>query len=835
MCSVLTAFAVCAQGTADFAAVEIIAEEAVSNGTVGEAVFWQMEGDTLTLSGTGKVEGFSNWGYEVFDCPWESYREQICHVVVEEGITELGTNLFAYLPNLETVSLPQSLRTIGSLCFAGDPALTQINIPERVSMIPERAFSGTTQLLPDGYTGLGFQFFCDTYLMGYIRTDQTTVTVPDGIVTIGYECFARHSEIQEIILPDSVKMIDSSAFDQCENLRKITFSKNLKTIAPSAFFRCTSLSQVTLPEGLEEIGMFAFGRCTGLSFFTMPETVTEIGQSAFFSCTELTRISLSDHPAESGEFVLPDHLTSVSNYLFEGCTKLKKITLPSACQRIGSGAFEDCTALAECVIPDTCQSIEGYAFSGCTALEQIEIPTQLHALSMSAFAGCTAIQMPEPVDGFYHLNEQYLYQYDGRNSVLTIPEQTTLIADSALRGRENLIEVICPESLRYLNRYCFEGCKYLTSVQLNDGLLEIGRDALSGCPYLTTLTIPASVTTIETQWDCSLKDIYGVSGTAAEQFALENGIAFHDIAENPPKHGTDMQFDYTVDGWSFGNSSEAFNSEYYLTEEDLAAVKAMTGKAFYEGEWGGSCFGLSLTVVLAKNGLIPLEQLQHGAKTLSDIMPTQQVQSMINYYHAVQYASAYINATGMAASDSHIRHVWTMVRLAENIKNGESPFLLEFSLGSSKHAVVGYGAESGAWTYNGKTYDSRILVWDSNIPDVLYDDACLYYDSLTLDYCIPFYHVQYSSSNTAENVGGVVSFCNDMSVLNAYPYPFAESAPAGDVNGDGVLSVADAVLLSRLLAEDTTAEPADWSVADMDADGLLTVLDVRALLLQLGI
>ncbi|MBQ8921607.1 MAG: dockerin type I repeat-containing protein [Oscillospiraceae bacterium] len=61
----------------------------------------------------------------------------------------------------------------------------------------------------------------------------------------------------------------------------------------------------------------------------------------------------------------------------------------------------------------------------------------------------------------------------------------------------------------------------------------------------------------------------------------------------------------------------------------------------------------------------------------------------------------------------------------------------------------------------------------------------------------------------------------------------------GDCNGDGEVTIADAVLLARFVAEDTSltdgqigrildAEP------DCDSDGLVTILDVAALLKPLG-
>lgn len=766
----------------------VAADAAESSGAVGEAVFWQFADDTLTLSGTGEtVAYFFRGNDEIFDCPWESYRTKIRHVVVEEGITALGSNLFSLLPKLETVSLPESLETVSSNCFSDNPLLRQINLPIHTDL-GFAVFENCPSLFSDA-SDSEFQFLGEDYLYSYSGTDQATVTVPDGVTRIGYNCFSEHNEIERVILPESVRRLDNMAFCFCENLR-----------------------QITIPDELEIIGGNSFNGCAALTQLTLPDTVTKIEAFAFKNCSNLSRISRSAQQAEPGEFLLPEQLAYIGFSAFENCTKLQKIVIP-----------ESCTYLGEQV------------FAGCTALEQCVLPNSLHYFNINTFDDCTALQLPDAVNGFSLMNDRYLYGCDRAACVLTLPEHITLIADSAMRGTENLIALNCPESLRYLNDYCFEDCKYLTELNLNDGLLEIGRDALSGCDALTELTIPASVTEIGTQRDCKLTDIYGTPGTAAEQFALANGIMFHDIAEKqPPQGGADMTLDYEKDGWYFGNSSEAFHSEYYLTEEDLAAVKAISGKAFYEEAWHGSCFGLSLTVVLAKNGVISLNQLQRGAKTLSEVEPTRQIESMINYYHAVQFANAYINAISAAAHDSPARQMWNVARLAQNVSNGESPFLLAFSMPSGSHAVVGYGHESGEWNFAGQTYDGRILIWDPNFSQSFHEDSCVYYNSITLDYCIPYYEVYFNQSDAANSTGRILNYCNDTAVLNIHPYPFADVPLIGDLDGDGVCSVADAVLLSRVLAEDSETE-ADLTQADVDADGLWTMLDLTALLRLIGV
>ena len=71
-------------------------------------------------------------------------------------------------------------------------------------------------------------------------------------------------------------------------------------------------------------------------------------------------------------------------------------------------------------------------------------------------------------------------------------------------------------------------------------------------------------------------------------------------------------------------------------------------------------------------------------------------------------------------------------------------------------------------------------------------------------------------------------YTNDLSALNAHPYPFSGSKY--DLNTDGAADLADAVLLCRILAEDADDTVLNLTAADCDGDGVLTLLDLRFLL-----
>ena len=71
-----------------------------------------------------------------------------------------------------------------------------------------------------------------------------------------------------------------------------------------------------------------------------------------------------------------------------------------------------------------------------------------------------------------------------------------------------------------------------------------------------------------------------------------------------------------------------------------------------------------------------------------------------------------------------------------------------------------------------------------------------------------------------------------MTALIGTVYPCSADTVKGDLNNDGSVSVADVVLLCRVLSEDTSLDAValQWDTMDMDSDGMLTVSDVMCIL-----
>ena len=80
----------------------------------------------------------------------------------------------------------------------------------------------------------------------------------------------------------------------------------------------------------------------------------------------------------------------------------------------------------------------------------------------------------------------------GKSGCIKIRDGVEIIRDSAF-DKSAANKVICPQSLRLIDKYAFRSSIYLTEIVLNEGLKKIGACAFYNCESLTTTTIPSSV------------------------------------------------------------------------------------------------------------------------------------------------------------------------------------------------------------------------------------------------------------------------------------------------------------------------------------------------------
>ena len=330
-----------------------------------------------------------------------------------------------------------------------------------------------------------------------------SVTIPNrvsknnviyDVVRIGDYAFEYCANLTSINIPNSVTSIGCLAFIFCTGLTSIAIPNSVTSIGDNAFCECTSLTSITIPNSVTSINYGVFGGCSSLTSITIPTSVMSIGGGAFQNCTALTSVTI------------PNSVTSIGHSAFAGCIGLTSITIPNSVTSIGDCTFFGCSGLTSITIPNSVTSIGDSAFLGCHDLTSVTIPNSVTSIGNSAFAYCynlLSITIPNSVTNIglgitkscYKLASIVVSEgnnvYDSRDNCNAIINSNT---NELIAGCKN---TIIPNDVTSIGTSAFSGC-YIgeTSFTIPNSVTSIGDEAFWNCNFLRYLTIPNSVTSI---------------------------------------------------------------------------------------------------------------------------------------------------------------------------------------------------------------------------------------------------------------------------------------------------------------------------------------------------
>ena len=338
-------------------------------GSCGDNVNWTYDNGLLTISGNGAMDDYT-WPKS---SPWTEYKSEIKTVVIEDGVTSIGGEAFVGCTGLTSIEIPSSVNSIANYAFYDCTALTAVCISDLASWC-NVDLGGKSNPLSN---------VCNLYLNGALLT--------------------------ELVIPDGVSKIKDWVFSNCCSLTSVTIPSSVTSIGGSAFYNCTGLTSVTIPSSVKSIESLAFGFCSNVKTITIGFGVKDYCKAFVGTYAEEVYISDLTDLCESymnsdmgwlfgtklflnGELItdliIPDGVTTISNYLFLRCTTITSVTFSESVTRIGDYAFYNCDGLTSVVIPNSVTSIGGSAFEGCRHLESVTslIPAEdLFTISNNVF------------------------------------------------------------------------------------------------------------------------------------------------------------------------------------------------------------------------------------------------------------------------------------------------------------------------------------------------------------------------------------------------------------------------------------------------------------------
>ncbi len=360
----------------------------------GDGLTWSYDEENcvLTITGTGSMDDYYNIQGKAV--PWNS--RTVKSVVIESGVTHIGSGAFAGNSWLSSVTIPDSVTSIGDNAFSCCYGLAEIIIPENVKSIGDFAFDSCESL--------------------------KSIVIPASVQTIGVNSFSCCSALEEVTVAGTPE-IRMGAFWECTKLSSVSIPEGA-VLGEAVFYGCHLLcdddgfvvkngilfeysgqaASAVIPAGVRKISAYAF-RSGTMSSVSIPDSVTDIGPYAFYLCTNL------------GSIEIPINITVIRQYTFSGCSNLSGVSLAGDITAIEQYAFSGCSNLENIEIPSTVTSIGSYAFSGCSSLSSLNVPETVATIGTNAFSRCTGLQDENGIVEIHGI----LFGYYGTESSLTVP------------------------------------------------------------------------------------------------------------------------------------------------------------------------------------------------------------------------------------------------------------------------------------------------------------------------------------------------------------------------------------------------------------------------------
>ncbi len=253
------------------------ANVSIASGNLDGGLAWNLtKAGTLTISGQGAMPDFGSIG----DQPWSTNSDKIRKVVIENGVTSVGSCAF-WNCDVLSAEISTSVTAIGNSAFRSS-GIISVTIPSSVKTIGDSAFRECENL--------------------------SSVTVCEGVETIEQNAFRSCTKLASIALPSTIGEVGAAAFIQCQNMSSATFAPGSRQVklGDDLFAECFYLVRVTLPVNIDRISDRMFKSCLMLAGVEIPQGAESIGESAFASSGVTT-------------VIIPDSVTMIGIAAFSAC------------------------------------------------------------------------------------------------------------------------------------------------------------------------------------------------------------------------------------------------------------------------------------------------------------------------------------------------------------------------------------------------------------------------------------------------------------------------------------------------------------------------------------
>ena len=388
-------------------------------------VTYTLKKGTLTIKGKGAMPAKMKF----------RRNKKIKKVIIKKGVTSVSYEAFALCKNLNSVTIPSTVKTIGIRSFYGTK-ISKITVPSKTKTIGQGAFGSCKDLktiVMPGDFKLKLEEDTDDKLW-YVTSDQSAVD------TITFNTKLKLANVSYLSANNLVVAKNDPSYQSIEG---VIYTKDGKGIVRVPQKR----TELKIKEGCTEFNM----------------------QSVLYNSTD----------SEGDEF--------------NNCSKLKKIVIPSSVKSINKIKYKTDRADACDMHVDTIEIAPKdfdanslYAL-GSSLGKNITIESLMKLLP----------DQITYKDHMYITKDHGLLKYDGKDVNVEIPEEITWIAPEAFYRNETLKNVKLPSKITTIEENTFYGCSELEAVVIPDQVTMIGKSAFDECTVLKSVTFGKSLKVIK--------------------------------------------------------------------------------------------------------------------------------------------------------------------------------------------------------------------------------------------------------------------------------------------------------------------------------------------------
>lgn len=388
-------------------------------------VTYTLKKGTLTIKGKGAMPAKMKF----------RRNKKIKKVIIKKGVTSVSYEAFALCKNLNSVTIPSTVKTIGIRSFYGTK-ISKITVPSKTKTIGQGAFGSCKDLktiVMPGDFKLKLEEDTDDKLW-YVTSDQSAVD------TITFNTKLKLANVSYLSANNLVVAKNDPSYQSIEG---VIYTKDGKGIVRVPQKR----TELKIKDGCTEFNM----------------------QSVLYNSTD----------SEGDEF--------------NNCSKLKKIVIPSSVKSINKIKYKTDRADACDMHVDTIEIAPKdfdanslYAL-GSSLGKNITIESLMKLLP----------DQITYKDHMYITKDHGLLKYDGKDVNVEIPEEITWIAPEAFYRNETLKNVKLPSKITTIEENTFYGCSELEAVVIPDQVTMIGKSAFDECTVLKSVTFGKSLKVIK--------------------------------------------------------------------------------------------------------------------------------------------------------------------------------------------------------------------------------------------------------------------------------------------------------------------------------------------------